>query len=66
MSDRTCLPSPGAGAFGGIGFTMSLFIAALAYGDPAVFNAAKAAIFGASLIAAVVGVAILLPRERTA
>ena len=56
----------GAGAFGGIGFTMSLFIAALAYDDPAVFSAAKAAIFAASLIAAIVGVAILLPRGRSA
>ena len=55
----------GAGAFGGIGFTMSLFIAAYAYPDPAQFSAAKAAIFAASLIAAVVGVSILLPRQRT-
>ena len=50
-------------AFGGIGFTMSLFIAAYAY--PAQFSAAKAAIFGASLIAAVLGVAILVPPRST-
>ncbi|MGH7636364.1 MAG: Na+/H+ antiporter NhaA, partial [Gemmatimonadaceae bacterium] len=56
----------GAGAFGGIGFTMSLFIAAYAYPDPAQFSAAKAAIFAASLIAAILGVAILLPRQRAA
>jgi NhaA family Na+:H+ antiporter len=55
----------GAGAFGGIGFTMSLFIAAYAYPGAAQFSAAKAAIFAASLIAAIVGVSILLPRQRT-
>ena len=54
----------GAGAFGGIGFTMSLFIAAYAYPDPAQFNAAKAAIFAASLLAAIIGVAILLKRPK--
>ena len=53
----------GAGAFGGIGFTMSLFIAALAFPRPEIFNAAKVAIFAASTIAAVAGVVILLPRK---
>jgi NhaA family Na+:H+ antiporter len=55
----------GAGAFGGIGFTMSLFIAAQAYPDDAQCIAAKVAIFMASLLAAVTGVLILLKKERT-
>lgn len=52
----------GAGALGGIGFTMSLFIAGQAFPDAADHAAAKIAIFGASLIAAAIGVMILLPR----
>ncbi|MGH7566354.1 MAG: Na+/H+ antiporter NhaA [Gemmatimonadota bacterium] len=52
----------GAGALGGIGFTMSLFIADLAFPDAADFTAAKAAIFTASLIAGVLGTLILWPR----
>ena len=48
----------GAGALGGIGFTMSLFIAGQAL-DGADFTAAKLAIFAASLIAGVAGTAIL-------
>jgi NhaA family Na+:H+ antiporter len=55
----------GAGAFGGIGFTMSLFIAAQAYPDPAHFSAAKVAIFIASTVAGVTGVLILLPSRRS-
>ncbi len=48
----------GAGALGGIGFTMSLFIAGAAL-EGADFGATKLAIFGASLLAGVVGIAIL-------
>lgn len=54
----------GAGALGGIGFTMSLFIAGQAFPDAADYGAAKIAIFIASLIAAGVGTAILYPRRR--
>ena len=54
----------GAGALGGIGFTMSLFIAAQAFPDQADFAAAKIAIFLASLVATVAGVAILWRRRR--
>jgi NhaA family Na+:H+ antiporter len=54
----------GAGALGGIGFTMSLFIAGQAFPDPADYAAAKIAIFIASLIAGVLGTAILSPRRR--
>jgi NhaA family Na+:H+ antiporter len=49
----------GAGALSGIGFTMSLFIAAQALPLAADFAAAKIAVFGASLLAALAGVAIL-------
>ena len=52
----------GAGALAGIGFTMSLFIATEAFPDPTDFAAAKIAIFIASIIAGVIGTAILLPR----
>ena len=54
----------GAGALGGIGFTMSLFIAGLAFSNPADYAAAKIAIFIASIIAAVVGAIILYPRRH--
>lgn len=49
----------GAGALGGIGFTMSLFIASVAFPDAHVYAAAKVAIFLASLIAGGLGVLIL-------
>ncbi len=49
----------GAGALSGIGFTMSLFIAAEAFPLAADFAAAKMAVFAASFTAAVAGVAIL-------
>lgn len=54
----------GAGALGGIGFTMSLFIAGLAFPDPADYAAAKIAIFIASIIAAALGTMILYPRRH--
>lgn len=49
----------GAGALAGIGFTMSLFIAGEAFGDPGDFAAAKIAVFAASVLSAVIGVALL-------
>jgi NhaA family Na+:H+ antiporter len=49
----------GAAWLGGIGFTMSLFIAALAFGDDGLLAAAKLGILGASLVAGLVGWAIL-------
>jgi NhaA family Na+:H+ antiporter len=54
----------GAGALGGIGFTMSLFIASVAFPDSATYSAAKIAIFLASLTAGAIGVIILWPRIR--
>jgi NhaA family Na+:H+ antiporter len=41
------------GLLGGIGFTMSVFIATLAFGDPALLAAAKLAVLVASTLAAV-------------
>ena len=55
----------GAGALAGIGFTMSLFIAGEAFPNPADFAAAKIAIFIASLVAGVLGAAILWKRPAT-
>ena len=52
----------GAGALGGIGFTMSLFIASAAFPDPASYAASKIAIFLASLTAGTLGVLILWPK----
>jgi NhaA family Na+:H+ antiporter len=45
----------GAGILGGIGFTMSLFIASLAFADPALVTNAKIGIFAASLLAGLSG-----------
>ncbi len=49
----------GLGLLCGIGFTMSLFIASLAYQDRAVYDAAVLGILAASVIAALVGLAWL-------
>ncbi|MEO8660834.1 MAG: Na+/H+ antiporter NhaA [Bryobacteraceae bacterium] len=51
----------GTGWLAGIGFTMSLFIAGLAFADPALLNMAKVGILVASLFAGAIG-AILLRR----
>lgn len=49
----------GVGFLGGIGFTMSLFIASLGFGDSALLETAKLGILGASLLAGVIGIALL-------
>ena len=54
----------GAGALGGIGFTMSLFIAGQAFANAAEYAAAKIAIFIASIVAALLGTIILYPRRE--
>lgn len=56
----------GAGALAGIGFTMSLFIAGEAFPAPADFAAAKIAVFAASVVSAMIGVAILWSADRSA
>jgi NhaA family Na+:H+ antiporter len=53
----------GAGAVAGIGFTMSLFIAARSFASAEEFGAAKLAIFAASLVAGALGAGILWPRR---
>lgn len=47
------------GWLGGIGFTMSLFIATLAFGSSELLATAKVAILGASLIAGIIGYVLL-------
>ena len=49
----------GAGALAGIGFTMSLFISGQAFPVPGDFAAAKIAVFTASIVSSLVGVAVL-------
>lgn len=55
----------GAGCLAGIGFTMSLFIAGQSFPMPADFDAAKIAIFVASILSAILGVAILWRAGRS-
>lgn len=54
----------GAGWLAGIGFTMSLFVAGLAFGDEALLKLAKLGILVASSLAALVGSSLLLRRRR--
>jgi NhaA family Na+:H+ antiporter len=54
----------GAAALAGIGFTVSLFITPLAYPDPPLLEGAKIGILGGSVIAAIIGIAILVPGGR--
>jgi Na+:H+ antiporter, NhaA family len=49
----------GVAVLAGIGFTVSLFISGLAFGDPAHLDAAKAAVLLASLVAGVAGFMLL-------
>lgn len=49
----------GAACLAGIGFTMSLFIAMLAFDSTALINTAKVAILGASLVAGVTAMVVL-------
>ncbi|PWT90119.1 MAG: Na+/H+ antiporter NhaA [Acidobacteria bacterium] len=49
----------GAAILGGIGFTMSLFIANLAFDDPALLAMAKVGILSGSVIAGVIGYLVL-------
>ena len=54
---------PGVAALGGIGFTVSLFVAELAYDDPALTATAKVGIFAGSIAAGLLGTALLLARR---
>lgn len=53
----------GGSALGGIGFTVSLFITGLAFTSPPLQAQAKIGILAGSLLAALVGVTILLRQE---
>jgi Na+/H+ antiporter NhaA len=54
----------GVGALAGIGFTVSLFIANLAFSDPAQLDAAKIGVLGGSIVAAALGIAALAAVSR--
>lgn len=56
----------GIGALAGIGFTVSLFITDLAFTDPAVVAASKIGILAGSIVAAILGTALLLLAGRRA
>ncbi len=65
-ADATWQGIVGVGALAGIGFTVSLFVAGLAFDDePILQNEAKIGILAASLIAAAVGSLILLRRRES-
>lgn len=53
----------GVGALAGIGFTMSLFIADLAFGNAAELETAKMGILGASVVAGIAGMLLLMKRK---
>ena len=54
----------GVAAAAGIGFTVSLFIADLAFDDPALVERAKVGIFVGSLLAGLLGWAVLSRARR--
>ncbi len=54
----------GIAALAGIGFTVSLFIAALAFDDPLLVDSAKIGILAGSILSAALGIAILAPGGR--
>lgn len=60
LPDRTSWPQLyGAALLAGIGFTMSLFVASLAFSDPHAAIAAKVGILSASAVSAMAGLAVL-------
>ena len=54
----------GVGMLGGIGFTMSLFVANLAFGSTPMLETAKVGILAASVISGVAGATILLQKTK--
>jgi NhaA family Na+:H+ antiporter len=55
----------GVGIVAGIGFTMSLFIASLAFGDTPLLDNAKVGVLGASLVAGTLGAVMLVTARRS-
>jgi Na+:H+ antiporter, NhaA family len=53
----------GIGMLGGIGFTMSLFIANLAFGETPALETAKVGILAASIVSGIAGAVVLLRRR---
>ena len=49
----------GVGLLGGIGFTVAIFIAGLAFNDPTITDKAKMGILGASALAGLAGYLVL-------
>ena len=56
----------GAGCLAGIGFTMSLFIGALAFADENLMNQVKVGVIGGSIVAALMGITLLTYAARLA
>ncbi len=54
----------GASILGGVGFTMAIFVANLAYTDPLLITQAKLAILLASLVAGILGFVVLLVQAK--
>lgn len=54
----------GIGSLAGIGFTMSLFIGALAFSDPALLDQVRVGVLSGSLVATLLGVSILAMAPR--
>ena len=54
----------GVGALAGIGFTVSVLVAGLAFEDPATVDEAKLAVLAASLTASVASTAVLVAAHR--
>lgn len=50
----------GIACLAGIGFTMSLFIGGLSYGDPALMNQVRLGVLSGSLVSAVLGYSVLM------
>jgi NhaA family Na+:H+ antiporter len=55
----------GVGLLAGIGFTMSLFIANLAFGDAPLLETAKVGIMGASVVSGIAGTIVLAKRKKS-
>ncbi len=54
----------GVGMLGGIGFTMALFVATLAFSDPAAMEIAKVGILSASVLSGVIGFLVVRASSR--